>query len=345
MYAEVILPPDNYQAGFLIGQRSRETMHTYILTSEPWQALKTWRGSQRLQNMERATRAAFPQYVQELTGIADGCGLPFADIFLWNCRGDLLPFVSEGCTTVCAPSPAGILLGHNEDGDPGFRDHCFISRMKPQDNHPGFTSFTYPASINGHAFAVNTAGLVQLINNIRSLEYGDGIPRQFLSRAILNCRSLDDALAVIKNTRRAGSFHHTLAQVGRSDVFGIEYTPDQVSVLPLESPCGHTNHFIHPRLRDVKQRTTPSSAARQFSVDAHCRKLPAAPGLDDLRRLLFSTNNPDLPIYRTDPDDPDGENTFATALFLIKTNAIQTRLYVAGGTEQAFTCELSDDID
>ncbi len=341
MYAEVFLPPDHYQAGFIIGQRSREIMHTHVLVSETWQALKTWIGSRRLKNMESAARAAFPQYLEELTGIADGCGLPFSHIFLWNCRGDLLPFVREGCTTVYAPSPEGILLGHNEDGDPRLRRHCFISKKRSRNGSPGFTSFTYPASINGHAFAINTAGLTQLINNIRSLEYGDGVPRQLLSRAVLDCHSLDEALAVIKNTPRAGSFHHLLAQMGRKNAFGIEYTPTRVSILRLDVPYGHTNHFIHPQLKDVKQRTTPSSAARWISIVALCRKLPAAPGVDDIGRMLFSTDNPDLPIYRTDPDDPDGENTFATALFLIKTDTVHMKLYSAEGEEQALVFELS----
>lgn len=344
MYAEVLLPPDNYQAGFTIGKCSREIMQSYVQASEPWRALKAWIGSRRLKNMESAARAAFPQYVDELTGIADGCELPYSHIFLWNCRGDLLPLAREGCTTVYVPSPAGILLGHNEDGDPGLRNYCFISKRASQGDHLGFTSFTYPASINGHAFAVNDAGLTQLINNIRSLEYGDGVPRQILSRAVLDCRSLDDALAVFRGARRAGSFHHTLAQVGSRDVFSVEYTPDHVSVQRLDAPSGHTNHFIHPRLLDAKQRITPSSAARRVTVDQLCRKLPAAPGMDDIGRMLFSTDNPDLPIYRTNPHDPDGENTFATALFLIKAHTLQARLYGDGGKEQAFACELSENI-
>jgi len=340
MYEEVILPQDHYQAGFIIGERSRRIMHEYVLHSEAWQTLKAWIGSERLQNMERAARSAFPQYVEELAGIADGSNLPFSQIFVWNCRGDLIPFGSEGCTTVYVPSPDGILLGHNEDGDPAFRGHCFISKREPDANNLGFTSFTYPASINGHTFAVNSAGLTQLINNIRSLEYGDGVPRQLLSRAILDCRSLDEALSVLKGCRRSGSFYHMLAQVGQKDVLSIEYTPDDVSILQLHSAYGHTNHFIHPRFHNSRQRVTASSAARQICIDDLCRKVPIPPSLDDIRRMLFNTDNPDLPVYRMDPNDPDGENTFATALFLIKSNAVHCKLYSAGEREQTFACEI-----
>jgi len=295
--------------------------------------------------MESTARSTFPQYVDELAGIADGCELPFSYVFLWNCRGDLSPFVSEGCTTVYVPSPEGILLGHNEDGDPRLRNHCFISKREPEGNNPGFTSFTYPASITGHTFAVNSAGIVQLVNNIRSLEYGDGVPRQLLSRAILDCWSLDDALSILKGCHRAGSFYHMLAQTGEKDVLSIEYTPDDVSVLRLHSSYGHANHFIHPLFRNSKQRITTSSAARQICIDELCRRLSNPPSLDDIRLMLCNIENPDLPIYRMDPNDPDNEITFATALFYVQSDAVHSKVYVAGDKEQTFACNILGKIN
>jgi hypothetical protein len=337
MYEELHIPHDNYQAGFIIGQRSRSIMQEYVLRTKLWQSLKAWIGNERLKNMEAAARCTFPHYMDELAGIADGCELPFSYVFLWNCRGDLSPFISDGCTTVCTPSSQGMLLGHNEDGDPKLRPHCFISKRKPESNKLGYTSFTYPASINGHAFAVNSAGIVQLVDNIRSLEYGDGVPRQLLSRAILDCRNLDEVISTLKDCHRAGSFHHMLAQTGRKEVISVEYTPDDVSVARLASSYGHANHFIHPRFRNSKQRITHSSAARQNWIDELRRKLSNPSGFDDIRLMLYNNENPELPIYRLDPDDPDNENNLATALFLVTPDTIDSKVYVTGDEEQAFT--------
>ena len=336
MYDVLYLPHDHYQAGFIIGQRSRKIMHEYVLATAAWQSLASWIGSERLKNMENAVRDAFADYMDELAGIANGCELPLEQIFLWNCRGDLTPFISEGCTTVCVPSADGAFLGHNEDGDPNLRPHCFISKREPGGNYPGYTAFTYPASINGHTFAFNTAGLVQLVDNIRSLEYGDGVPRQFLCRAILDCHRLEDAVVTLKDCPRAGSFHHMLAQAGAQGTLSIEYTPQEVSTEWLHSPYGHTNHFIHPRLQDSKQRITPSSAQRQIRIDHLCRKLPKSPGLSDIRLMLGDGGNPDLPIYRADPDDPDHENTLATALFRVTSDAVHSSIYIAGDQKQSF---------
>jgi hypothetical protein len=336
MYEALILPIDNYQAGLAIGQRSRRVMHEYVLTSPTWQSLQTWSGSRRLKNMEKAARSIFPNYVEELEGIADGCELPFSVVFLWNCRGDLLPLSTEGCTTVCVPLPDGILLGHNEDGDPKLRADCFISKRKGASDRPGFVSFTYPASINGHAFAVNSAGIVQLVDNIRSLEPGSGVPRQLLSRAVLDCRSLDEVIATLEGCPRAGSFHHLLAQPGGETALSIEYTSAAVSIENVRAAYGHSNHFIHPRFRSSKQRITASSAARHARIDELCRQLPNSPASDDIHRMLRDVANPDLPIYRLDPTDPDNENNLATALFRVTPDSVYSRVY-AGETEvQAF---------
>jgi len=336
MYEELILPSDHYRAGFLIGQRSRKIMHEYVLSSEPWQSLMTWIGSDRLKNMEDAARTFFPRYVDELAGIADGCNLPFSHIFLWNSRGDIYPFVSDGCTTVCAPSPNGVLLGHNEDGDPNLRSHCFISKRKAGSHNSGYLAFTYPASINGHTFSVNFAGIVQLVDNIRNLEYGDGVPRQLLSRALLDCSSLDDVFSILDCCDRAGSFHHLLAQTGEKDILSVEYTPQEVSTLRKHTAYGHANHFIHPRLQNSKQRITPSSAARQIRIDQLCRKLDDSKGPDDIHRMLGDTENRELPIYRMDPEDPDNENTLATAVFRVTSDAVHAQVYDGEGRQQDF---------
>jgi hypothetical protein len=336
MYEQLILPADHYRAGFLIGERSRKIMHAQVLSSEPWQSLQAWIGSDRLKKMEDAARTFFPRYIDELAGIADGCKLPFSHVFLWNARGDIYPFVSEGCTTVCAPAPDGVLLGHNEDGDPALRSHCFISKREAGSSNSGYLAFTYPASINGHTFSINSAGIVQLVDNIRSLEYGDGVPRQLLSRALLDCRSLADVFSTLKGCDRAGSFHHLLAQTGEKDILSVEYTPQEVSMLRVPAAFGHANHFIHPRLQNAKQRITASSAARQIRIDQLCRNLTDSSGTADIRRMLGDMENRDLPICRTDPQDPDQENTLATAVFRITPDAFQSRVYLAEGRQQDF---------
>ena len=75
----------------------------------------------------------------------------------------------------------------------------------------------------------------------------------------------------------------------------------------------------------------------KLRIDDLCRKLSNPPGFDDIRLMLCNIENPELPIYRMDPDDPDKENNLATALFRVTPNTIHSRVYVAGDQAQAFT--------
>ena len=135
-----------------------------------------------------------------------------------------------------------------------------------------------------------------------------------------------------------------LSQPGGKDAISIEYTPGDLSIVRLRSSYGHTNHFIHPRFRNSKQRITRSSAVRQIWIDDLCRKLSNPPSFDDIRLMLYNIENPELPIFRMDPNDPDKENNLATALFLVTADAIQSRVYV-GRDEVAFTYDISAKIN
>ena len=75
--------------------------------------------------MAAQTAKTFPRIMAELDGMAEGLDLPFDEIFAWNCRGDLLASVPDGCTSLLYPGPVPV-LAHNEDGLPVLRGHCGI---------------------------------------------------------------------------------------------------------------------------------------------------------------------------------------------------------------------------
>ena len=52
--------------------------------------------------------------------------------------------------------------------------------------------------------------------------------------------------------------------------------------------------------------------------------------------MLGDIKNRDLPVYRMDPEDSDNENTLATAVFRVTSDAVQSRVYVADGKQQDF---------
>jgi hypothetical protein len=317
-----------FEIGARLGAFGREIAHRHLVRSPAWHSVLAFRNDSRVGEMRRLVAERLPWCWQELQGLAEGLALPFDEVFLWNCRGDVWAMAPDGCTTVMIPGDEP-LLAHNEDGDPGFRGHCALAVVRPESG-PGFAAFVYPASLPGHAFAVTQSGLVQTVNNIRSLGAGPGLPRMVVGRAVLACASLDEALRLIEAAPRAGAFHFALAQRGDERLFSVEFSHDRVSVQRIRSPACHANHFVHANQAGSAQRVTDSSAARQRRGD----ELVA--GAADPLTILWDRSDPLLPVAREDPADPDGENTLATAVIRIGRDAVHWQVHDRPGADPAF---------
>ncbi|AJK51000.1 C45 family autoproteolytic acyltransferase/hydolase [Burkholderia plantarii] len=318
----VVVAGSAHEIGHRLGELARPVMAAYTAQSGAWQAVMARRGDALPAVLRREAESAFPEFVAEIDGMAAGLGLNAADLFAWNCRGELLNHSGDGCTTVAASTPHAQRIVHNEDGDPFLLDRCLLVDVRPE-RGPGFVSFYYPGSLPGHTFAVNRAGLVQTINNVRITAPAPGVPRMVLARAVLAATSLDAALAILREPPRASGFHHMLGRAGEARVHSVEASVARTSVLTVEGVYGHANHLVHPGpCADVDaQIVTASSRDRQARLAA---LLPALdkPGVDALAGVLADRGGPGLPIFRDDPADPDDENTLATASFEIDAQGV-----------------------
>jgi hypothetical protein len=324
-----------HDVGVQLGRFGREIAHRHLIAGHAWASVMEFRGDPRVAGMRGLVEARFTAYWAELQGLAIGLDLPFDDVFLWNCRGDVWALAPDGCTTVQIPG-AEPVLAHNEDGDPGFRGHCALVHFRPEDGI-AFTSFVYPASIPGHTFAVTEAGLVQAVNNIRSRTVGVGLPRMILGRAVFDCRTLDEAVGLLETSNRAGAFHMTLAQQGDPRLLSIEFSHTSCTVAPVDRPQCHANHLIHGDMRRERQVITGSSRSRQQRGDLILAG--AANTSPDPLDILWDKAVLPLPIYRAQPDDPDHENTLATTVFRIAAQSIDWKVYDQAGDAPRFTMD------
>ena len=326
----------SYEIGVQLGRFGADIAHRHLVATSAWASVMAFRGDARVATMQQMVEARFPAYWQELRGVAHGLDLPFDDVFLWNCRGDVWAMAPDGCTTVQIPGSEPV-VAHNEDGDPGLRGHCALAHVRP-DGGRAFMAFVYPASIPGHTFATTEAGLVQTVNNIRSRGVGVGLPRMLLGRAVLDCATLDEAVQLLEKSERAGAFHFTLAQRGDPRLVSVEFTHANCSAVTLEHPRGHSNHLVHQAMSGERQVITGSSQSRQRRSD----DIISASGgvrLDPLA-VLWDKGNSVLPIYREQPDDSDQENTLATAVFHVGALSVEWRVYDRAGATPRFV--LSD---
>ncbi|WP_369065157.1 C45 family autoproteolytic acyltransferase/hydolase [Burkholderia gladioli] len=321
-----------YEIGFGLGVLARPIINAYMNQSAAWKAVSQWQGSVYVRNLRRIAEDAFPDAITELDGMAEGMGWTKEDAFLWNCRGELIHNAPDGCTTLAARSSRGHFVAHNEDGDPYLRGKCSLVDIRPS-GKPGFVSFYYPGSLPGHTFAVNRAGVVQAINNLRIKHPQVGVPRMVLCRAVLDTSSLDNAIHVLSHHARASGFHHTLACVGDERLLSVEATVARCSIENVERLAGHANHLIHRESDAEEQLVTDSSRERQVRLR---QLLPAMDEVNEvaLLHVLRDKASPTLPIYRTDPADPDDENTLATALFAINEAGVELKVHQEG--EESF---------
>ncbi|MGC9369267.1 MAG: C45 family autoproteolytic acyltransferase/hydrolase [Paracoccaceae bacterium] len=306
--------------GRSLGRAGRAAVHDVLLRAEYWKAVTDPALQDRVRAMAANVQARFPAIWEEIEGLAEGLELPLEKVFAWNCRGDLMSNVPDGCTTVQLPGPRPV-IGHNEDGLPGFLGHAFVASLAPQDG-PGFLSFCYPGSLPGHTFAVTGAGLVQAVNNLRLHDVDARMPRMVTGRAVLGCSTLDEVLDLLRGNKDGGGFHMTLAQAGDGRLVSVEFGGGACSEKILDRPALHANHALHLRRGTDGQSITRSSADRQ----AHGAQL-VSDGAADPLAILRDKGGPGLPIHRTAPDDPDCENTLATAVFRVEETGVDWTIY------------------
>ncbi|CAG9234535.1 Acyl-CoA:6-aminopenicillanic acid acyl transferase [Paraburkholderia tropica] len=322
--------------GRQLGELAKPVFETYMAQSSAWQAVSRWRGHAFVQELRAAAQQYFPAQVAELDAMASALGWSAHDLFLWNCRGELIHNAPDGCTTLASATPAAGLIAHNEDGDPYLRGRCHMVEVEPA-GQPGYVSFYYPGSLPGHTFAASRAGVAQAINNVRIREPRAGVPRMILARAVLDAASLDDALALLRDTPRASGFHHTLGgtdAAGAVRVFSVEATAQRASVVEVSAPSGHANHLIHAGCEHEAQIVTDSSRDRQARLadllPALVAKSGAHPQDEAFVQTLHDRAGSGLPIFRDDPHDPDDENTLATACMRIDARGVTLDVWQDG---------------
>ena len=312
-----------YEIGLQLGRYGAESARTHLVSTAAWRSVMAFRDDPRVVAMRALVEDRAPAPWQEIRGLADGLGLPIDDVFLWNCRGDVWAMAPDGCTTVQIPGDQPV-IAHNEDGDPRLRGHCALAQIRSPGG-PSYAAFVYPGSIPGHTFAATEAGLVLTVNNLRARGAGTGLPRMVLGRMVLDCATLDEAIRLVETSERAGAFHFTLAQRGDRRLVSLEFSHARCSAIVIERPSCHANHQIHRALAAELQIITDSSAARQRRGDEII--LNSGGGPIDPLAVLWDRSDPVLPVHREHPDDPDNENTLATAVFHVGQEAVEWRVH------------------
>ena len=235
--------------------------------------------------------AHWPQYLEEMRGMAEGAGLAFADIMAINTRTEVLFAAKAAHAGLAAPLPpecsafaalpeatgGGTLMGQNWDWLLHSVDTCILLEAR-QDGAPDYVTVV-EAGLLAKA-GMNSSGIGLCTNALCcGADRGEpGIPYHVVLRAILDADTMSDALVAMQKGARSSSATYL---VGHDDGLAVtvEAVPGDHTRLHLQfaedGVLLHTNHF----LADIGD-------ARDLSVWA----FPDSPfRLDRMRRVVAET--------------------------------------------------------
>ena len=233
-----------------------------------------------------AAERELPDLVELVTGMAEGSGVSFWELFCVNAFEELEPVLEartgrsleprERCSTVTISGPGYTLLGHNEQWLAGDVGHVAVVVELPDDG-PALVSPTLACCLP--AVGMNEYRVAQGIQSLVANDDGVGIPRVLVSRHALVASSPADALRRATLPGRAGGYGHSFA-FGSGSAMNIETSATRFAVYGL--PGSHTNHYTDPELADRAPPPSPGSLARlarlQTLVTERSPATPAAIG-------------------------------------------------------------------
>ncbi len=230
------------------------------------------------------------EFAAELDAIAEAAAMPRWQIYLLNARTEILNAGVGECTALCFPQAA--LLGQTWDWFDGFEELTVLVTYERPDGSR-ILAFTEPGMLAKIGF--NSAGVGVCLNFLDHRHVLDGLPVHLLSRAILECTSVDDARRSIERAGFGKSSHFLIADATHS-ALSIEFMgASAATVDPYRGAYVHTNHCIFPE--------APADATEETSSTA--RRLARARALlesDDertfiaLKRILDDEHGGDLAI-------------------------------------------------
>ena len=216
----------------------------------------TWEGAKNQAHKYMPfAQERYPQYVEEMMGIAEGAGVEMDDIAVLNAMEavtmDALHLTK--CTSFAVngerTADGHVLIAHNEDWLPEDEGDVFLVHASP-DDEPPFLAMTYGGLIPNIGF--NAHGIAQCCDSVYPIDSRIGIPRLVLSRAVLASRTPSEAVRRCLVPRRAAGYNHLLAHES-GEIYSVEVSARQFAILYAENDyLVHTNHFRDPQLRSIE---------------------------------------------------------------------------------------------
>jgi predicted choloylglycine hydrolase len=209
-----------------------------------------------------AVETHFPQYLEELKGMAEGADVPFNYLFTSMCQLEIIGLLNgsksvnlqkpsiKGCSTVSYAGSNKLFLAHNEDFFTAHADLMYVVKVS-QPGKPTFMCLNYPGSVLGIPPGMNDAGMVFSGNQVDLPTSSPGVPFVFLSRAIYEAKSISDAKSIVQFPNLAYATHFNIGSFKEKKIISAEVMPGKYEIHEVSNFYVHTNHFVLPTMEGL----------------------------------------------------------------------------------------------
>jgi isopenicillin-N N-acyltransferase-like protein len=272
------------EMGCQIGEARRERVqhsiaNAHLLIEQSYSMLElTWEGA-KIQSRKYLPFAEerYPQYIDEMRGIADGANVTFDDVMVLNAMEavtmDALHLTR--CTSFAVneerTADGHVLAAHNEDWVPEDEDDIYVISAKPNDEPP-FLAMTYGGLLPNVGF--NAYGIAQLIDSVYPNDSRIGIPRLVVARAVLASRRLSGAIGRTLVQHRAAGYNHLLVHES-GEIYSVEVSSRKFDILHgTDGYMVHTNHYLSQTMKEIENEPEEliSSRVRYFRANRLLRQ-------------------------------------------------------------------------
>lgn len=201
------------------------------------------------------TQERYPQYMEELMGIAEGAGVSYDELAVVNAMEavamDALHLTK--CTSLAVngdrTADGHVLVAHNEDWLPEDEQDVYLVHASP-DDEPPWLAMTYGGLLPNIGF--NAEGIAQCCDTVYPNDTRIGIPRVIVSRAVLAARNLADAIRGALIPKRAAGYNHLLVHES-GELYSVEVSARRFAILYGENGAlAHTNHYLDPKMQAIE---------------------------------------------------------------------------------------------
>ena len=303
-----------YEIGYRIGACLKEKLVPYNRNRQTFYRKFAQKHNASLPDIvarsEKLISTYFPEYLDELNGLAAGSAIPLKDILLLGSEETIRNGFADKCTTFAYDGTQGVILGHNEDWETGYEDKLYVVKARPSEG-AAFISLAYLGCLGGSSVALNEYGIAFSGNSLFDGSQ-EGVPKNIILRSQIEAKNIREFEKLAIFLPRAVP-NHSMAVDGKGEIVSVEVGLKEQSAFFTSGSYVHTNHAIHPTMTHQENGSAMNSIARHRTA----QEFIASKFLDDklAKRILRShTNKPCTICVHPPTHRNSGSQTVASAI-------------------------------